>query len=113
MVIKVAEGIEINIDDEKMYSWKVSSNKTQITMKNGLGVDHYEYDNKEKKFQYKNPAGMSKEKEIEMLSGHLYNHLCKYSPLKEWLKSINLDGETYTKEIEYALKEWFKETDSK
>lgn len=47
--------------------------------------------------------------ETEMLSKYLYNHLCKYSPLSEFLKKINLDGDTFQDEIKFALDEWVKE----
>lgn len=47
--------------------------------------------------------------ETEMLSKYLYNHLCKYSPLSEFLKKIHLDGDTFQDEIKFALDEWIKE----
>lgn len=46
--------------------------------------------------------------DIELLAVHMFNHLCRYSPLGEWLKKNHINEDVYVKEIQYALNVWFK-----
>lgn len=43
--------------------------------------------------------------DTEELSKYIYSHLCKYSPLEGLLKSVNITGEIFRKEIKIALED--------
>lgn len=46
--------------------------------------------------------------DTETLSKHLYLHLCRYSPLKELLKSVNINEDVFKHEIKVALNDFLK-----
>ena len=46
--------------------------------------------------------------DTETLSKHLYLHLCRYSPLKELLKSVSINEDVFKHEFKVALNDFLK-----